>query len=456
MLVLHLVIALVITLFLVIRFKLSPVFGLILGALYYGIATGTGALKTASLIGEGFGATMRGIGLVVGFGVIIGQLLADSGAVNSIVRTMLRIFPQKRSPEALCATSLVVSTPVFFDVGFIILTPIAKRLGKVIKENLPIVIAPLVIGLGTAHMLIPPTPGPLVVADTLGVPLGQMILGGFIVGIPAAFLALFIYKIIARRAGFWKPDDEEELPLEKQVPAAEIAAQETAAAEAAGRGPSFGLSILPVLVPVILIVLASLVPLILGPEPGPFGNLLRFIGDRTIALLIGALLALLVASAAMDRKNLPVSVEKALTSAGVVLLITGAGGSLGAVLGASNIGKVLAEGMISYHIPAVLLAWIIASVIKIAQGSGTIAIITTANLMAPVAAQLNIPGIWLALAIGSGALFGCHVNDSGFWVVSKIAGLTTKGGFKIYSLATAINAITTLIFIAIFMLFLFK
>ncbi len=158
----------------------------------------------------------------------------------------------------------------------------------------------------------------------------------------------------------------------------------------------------------------------------------------------------------MSKDSLSQSVDKALASAGIVLLVTGSGGALGAVLGASGIGNVVADTMISYQIPAVLLAWIVASAIKIAQGSGTIAIITAANLMAPVAAQLGVPGIWLALAIGSGALFGCHVNDSGFWVVAKIAGLTTKGGFKTYTLATAINAITTLVIIAILMPFLFR
>lgn len=452
MLLLHMVIAVIIVLFLVIRLKWSPVFGLVLGALYFGIASGQGALKTASLLAAGFGNVMTGIGLVVGFGVIIGQLLADSGAVKSIVRSLLRLFSPKKAPEALCATSLIVSTPVFFDVGFIILAPIARRISKVIEENLAVMIAPLIIGLGTAHMLIPPTPGPLVVADTLKVPLGQMIIGGFIVGVPGAFLALFIYKIIAGKAGFWKPDDEEAVFEDELGTQAEF--DNTSIQDL--RLPSLGLSLLPILVPVVLIVLASIVPIIFGAEPGAAGQFLKFIGDRTIAMLIGAILALAVGYSTMDREKLSKSVDKALASAGVVLLVTGAGGSLGAVLGGSNIGKELAGAMISYQMPAVILAWITASVIKIAQGSGTVAIITTANLMAPVAAQLGLPGVWLALAIGSGALFGCHVNDSGFWVISKIAGLTTKGGFKTYTLATAINAITTLIIISILMPFLFN
>jgi GntP family gluconate:H+ symporter len=158
----------------------------------------------------------------------------------------------------------------------------------------------------------------------------------------------------------------------------------------------------------------------------------------------------------MSAEQVSKSVNIALADAGLVLLVTGAGGSFGQVLGATNIGKVLAQSMISYNVPAILLAWIIAAAIKFAQGSGTVAIITTANLIAPVAAQLGLPGLWLALAIGSGALLGCHVNDSGFWVVAKIAGLNTRGAFKVYTLPTAINAISTLVVILILSPFLFR
>ncbi|MCS7233602.1 MAG: GntP family permease [Synergistetes bacterium] len=441
MLVFHLVVAIAIALILIIRYRWSPVFGLILGALYFGIASGQGALKTASTIASGFGTTMTGIGLVVGFGVIIGQLLADSGAVESIVRSLLRVFSPKRTPEALCSASLIVSTPVFFDVGFIILAPIARRIAKVTSGSVPLLLSSLIIGLGTAHMLIPPTPGPLVVADTLKVPLGKMILGGFLVGAPGAFLALYIYKFITQVKGFWNTSEDEDVFFK------DVSYEETTK----GKLPSLALSLLPIVTPIVLILLASLVRVIAGKEPGPFGSFLLFIGDRNIAMLLGAMCALYVGYTTMDRESLSKSVDKALASAGIVLLITGAGGSLGAVLGGSNIGKVLAEAMKVYQIPILFLAWIIASVIKIAQGSGTVAIITTANLMAPLISQLNVPGLWLALAIGSGALLGCHINDSGFWVVAKVSGLTTKGGFKTYTLATAINAVTTLVMILVFM-----
>ncbi|NPV71039.1 MAG: GntP family permease [Firmicutes bacterium] len=446
MLVLHLLIAVAIALVLVIRFKISPVFGLILGGFYYGIASGVGAMKTAGLIAEGFGGTMRGIGLTVGFGVIIGQLLADCGGVQRIVKSTLSVFSARKVPEALCTTGLIVSTPVFFDVGFIILTPIAKKLGKAIKAALPIVIAPLVIGLGTAHMLIPPTPGPLAVADTLKVPLGQMILGGVIVGAPAAFLALYAYNFLAKRQAFWNPDQDEE-PSLSDAKFEEIDEKNL---------PSLPASLLPIAVPVILIVLASIVPIAFKGQQSAVIDTLKFIGERNVAMLLGAVAALFVAYSRMNSDQVSKSVNVALADAGLVLLVTGAGGSFGQVLGATNIGKVLAQGMISYNVPAILLAWFIAAAIKFAQGSGTVAIITTANLIAPVAAQLGLSGIWLALAIGSGALLGCHVNDSAFWVVAKIAGLNTRGAFKAYTLPTAINAITTLIIILVLSPFLWR
>ena len=446
MLVLHLLIAVAIALVLVIRLKISPVFGLILGAFYYGIASGVGAIKTAGLIAEGFGGTMRGIGLTVGFGVIIGQLLADCGGVQRIVKSTLGVFSEKRVPEALCTTGLIVSTPVFFDVGFIILTPIAKKLGKAIKVALPVVIAPLVIGLGTAHMLIPPTPGPLAVADALKVSLGQMIMGGIIVGAPAAFIALYAYRLLASRDRFWNPSlDEEPSISETQYEDAER-----------GTLPSLAESVLPIAIPVVLIVLASVASLAFKGQQGAALDALKFLGDRNVAMLLGAIAALFVSYRRMSAEQVSKSVNIALADAGLVLLVTGAGGSFGQVLGATNIGKVLAQSMISYNVPAILLAWIIAAAIKFAQGSGTVAIITTANLIAPVAAQLGLPGLWLALAIGSGALLGCHVNDSGFWVVAKIAGLNTRGAFKVYTLPTAINAISTLVVILILSPFLFR
>ncbi|MGE5484538.1 MAG: GntP family permease [Ignavibacteriales bacterium] len=446
MLVFHLLIAVAIALVLVIRFRMSPVFGLILGGFYYGIASGVGPMKTAGLIADGFGGTMRGIGLTVGFGVIIGQLLADCGGVQRIVRSTLGVFSPKRVPEAMCTTGLIVSTPVFFDVGFIILTPIGKRLAKAIKASLPVVIGPLVISLGTAHMLIPPTPGPLAVADTLKVPLGQMILGGILVGAPAAFLAMYIYNFLARRQGFWNPELDEE-PSLSEAKHEEMDEKSL---------PSLAASVFPIAVPVVLIVLASIVPIAFKGQQGPVIDALKFIGDRNVAMLLGAIAAMAVAYARMNPEQVSKSVNIALADAGLVLLVTGAGGSFGQVLGATNIGKVLAEGMISYNVPAILLAWIIAAAIKFAQGSGTVAIITTASLIAPVAAQLGLSGIWLALAIGSGALLGCHVNDSAFWVVAKIAGLNTRGAFKMYTLPTAINAVTTLIIILVLSPFVWK
>lgn len=437
------VIAVVIALILIIRLRLSPLFGLVVGALYYGIATGVGARQTATLIAQGFGGTMTGIGLTVAFGVVIGDLVAASGGVQRIVRTVLSWFSPRRVPEALLATGLAVSIPVFFDVGFVILTPIARRLGRTIKKSLPFVLGPLVVGLGTAHMMIPPTPGPLVVADTLGVPLGTMIAMGLLVGLPSAILALILYKIIAGRPGFWAEADEE--------PVSEEQAQEVPEENL----PSFGMSILPIAVPVVLIVLAALVP-IWGASEGSLGRLLLFLGDRNIAMLLGAVAALGVASSRMDREALSKAVNTALNAAGIILVITGAGGSLGAVLGATNIGPALANPMIEYQIPAVFLAWVIAAVIKTAQGSGTVAIVTTASLMAPLVAQLGLHPVWVALAIASGGLMGCHVNDSAFWVISKVGGLSTRGGFKVYTLATALNSLTSLVVILILQTFLFR
>jgi len=427
-LVLHLLIAIFIIMLLILKYKVSPAIGLILGALYYGIATGLGAPKSASLIASGFGNTMAGIGLVVGFGCIIGQLLADSGGIHSIVNSILRVFPAKRAPEALTAAGLVVSTPVFFDVGFVIMSPMTKALAKLANMPRVILTIALYLGLGAAHMLIPPTPGPLAVAETLGVQLGTMIWAGALLAIPTCYISLWLWKRILSRPGFWKPEeDEEEIEGEKEYVVPE-------------KMPSLGLSLLPILVPVILIILGSVIPLMVA-EDSALITPVKFVGDKNVAMLIGALLAMVVASATLNQKELSRSVDRSLTSAGTVLLITGAGGSLGAVLGATNIGKVIADSMVAYNIPIIVLAWAIGGLIRVAQGSGTIALVTTANLMAPVL-QNMAPGaaIWVALAICSGAAFGGHVNDSGFWIVTRLSGITVKGGLKMYTLAGCITA----------------
>ncbi|HEY8384617.1 MAG TPA: hypothetical protein VIK82_00215 [Porticoccaceae bacterium] len=444
MLALHLVVAVVIALAVIIRFRLAPPFGLILGALYYGIAAGLGARQTASLIAEGFGKTMAGLGLVIAFGVVIGDLMAASGALQRIIHTILSWFSPKRVADALLATGLVVSTPVFFDVGFVILAPIARRLAKMLESPIPMLLAPLVIGLGTAHMLIPPTPGPLAAANTLNVPLGTMIGMGALVGIPSAILAWILYRLIAGRPGFWRPEDEE--PIHQ--PDVE---------EGLTRLPPFALAITPIAVPVLLILLASVVPILLGDsDTSTAGEILLFLGDRNIAMLLGAVVALAVAATAMTRDSLSKVINNSLNSAGVILVDTGTGGALGAVLAATDIGKVLANPLVQFHIPVVLLAWLIAAAIKTAQGSGTTAIITTASLMAPLVPQLGVNPVWVALAIGSGGLLGCHVNDSGFWVISKGSGLTTRGGFKVYTLATALNAVTSLAVILVLQAFLLR
>ncbi|MEM2601629.1 MAG: Na+/H+ antiporter NhaC family protein [Candidatus Bathyarchaeia archaeon] len=187
-------------------------------------------------------------------------------------------------------------------------------------------------------------------------------------------------------------------------------------------------------------------------------KILLFLGARDIAMFLGAIVAMGVATRTMDRAAIARSVGTAISSAGIILLITAVGGSFGAVLQASGIGKIFGTTLGAQISPllAILLAWGIAAGIKAAQGSGTVAIITTSQLMAPIAPYIALNPLWLAVAIGSGGLLGCHVNDSGFWVVAKTGGLSVRGGLKVYTVSTAINAITTLIFLLLFQAFLFR
>jgi gluconate:H+ symporter, GntP family len=432
----NLVISIAIILFLILKMKINPAISLIIGALFMGIASGLELSTTLSSISGGFGGLMGAIGLPIGFGVILGQLLSDSGGARKIATTMVKATSAKNAVYAIGFTAFFLSIPVFYDVTFVIIIPLGIALAKESKKPLPYIIGAMVIGAGSAHTLVPPTPNPLAAASILNFDLGMMVIFGGIAGIIAAFIAMKIYFAILDK-GFWKSETDE---TGDEIISVEY--NEDAPA------PSFVMSIIPILLPILLIISGTVTTAALGSAP-PFIN---FISNRIIALLIGVLSAFLLAYKFMSKKEIEKSSAQATKAAGIVLLITGAGGAFGSVIGATNIGNVLIEqiGQTSNAgLVIVLVTYFMALVFRIAQGSGTVASITAMTLMATVAPGIAIHPVWIALAALSGGLSIGHVNDSGFWVTANLSGLTVSGGLKTYTVGGFIVSTLVLLFVII-------
>ena len=429
-----LMLAIVIILFTILQMKLNPAIALVLGSIFMGLAAGLGAPDTISLIGSGFGNLMTGIGLSVGFGVILGQLLSDSGGAKVIAVTMIQATSEKYALYALGITAFLLSIPVFYDVTFVILIPLAIAVSRQIQKPLPYTVGAMIIGAGAAHTLAPPTPNPLAAAEILHFDLGIMVLVGILLGLVAAVLAMKIFFVLLDK-GFWNQEKDE----------TGVEVYEEHHHTENEKAPSFGMALVPILLPVVLILVGTVMGAMMEEVPA----FVNFLSNKTTALLIGALSAYLVSAKALDKDAREQSATEALKSCGIVLLITGAGGSFGAIISATGLADMLAETIQSISaspLIALLLAFVIAALFRVALGSGTVASITTMTIMASVPAAVGMHPVWMAIACLSGSLSCGHVNDSGFWVSTNLSGFTVTGGLKSYTLGNAITAFIAMLF----------
>lgn len=429
-----LMLAIIIILFTILQMKLNPAIALVLGSIFMGLAAGLGAPDTISLIGSGFGNLMTGIGLSVGFGVILGQLLSDSGGAKVIAVTMIQATSEKYALYALGITAFLLSIPVFYDVTFVILIPLAIAVSRQIQKPLPYTVGAMIIGAGAAHTLAPPTPNPLAAAEILHFDLGIMVLVGILLGLVAAVLAMKIFFVLLDK-GFWNQEKDE----------TGVEVYEEHHHTENEKAPSFGMALVPILLPVVLILVGTVMGAMMEEVPA----FVNFLSNKTTALLLGALSAYLVSAKALDKDAREQSATEALKSCGIVLLITGAGGSFGAIISATGLADMLAETIQSISaspLIALLLAFVIAALFRVALGSGTVASITTMTIMASVPAAVGMHPVWMAIACLSGSLSCGHVNDSGFWVSTNLSGFTVTGGLKSYTLGNAITAFIAMLF----------
>jgi len=407
-----------------------------------GVVMGLGLPETVGAIGEGFGGMMGSIGLAIGFGIIIGQLMSDSGAAHTIAHTMIKCAPKNLSLYALGLTGFVLSIPVFFDVTFVILVPLGVAIAKEINKPLPYAIGALVIGAATSHTIVPPTPNPLAAASILGLDLGVITVAGLLIGVATSIIVMKIYFLILDK-GLWnkEKDEEGEIQIEK-TRADELSPEQR---------PNFILSLLPIAAPILLILLGTGFDFLVKGEyidgltevPG----YITFVSNRVVALLIGVLLAYIIASKSMNKEEKDDASSVGLQTAGIVLLVTGAGGSLGKVIEKTEVGSMLVENIsqnASSPITLVLLTYFIAFIFRVAQGSGTVAGITAMTIMASAATTGIVNPLWIAMAALSGGISIGHVNDSGFWITTKLSGFSIRGGFKTYTLGELLVSLVIL------------
>ncbi|WP_249869124.1 GntT/GntP/DsdX family permease [Oceanobacillus saliphilus] len=413
-------------LYLVIRTKLHAFVALMLVSLLVGIAAGMPLDEVISSVESGMGGTLGFVAIVVGLGAMFGKMLEVSGGVERLAQTLLQKFGEDRSQWALGIAGFLVAIPVFFDVGFIILVPIVYGLAKKTGKSLLYYGIPLLAGLAVTHSYIPPTPGPIAVADLIGAELGWVILFGILAGIPSMIIAGPLFgKYIAKKIHVTVPEymNFEEKEYEKDLPGFKMIA---------------GI----ILVPLVLILLNTLSTVIFA-EGHIVREITTFIGNPIVALLIATLLTfkLLGTRRGYTKQEVQDIATKALEPAGIIILVTGAGGVFKQVLIDSGVGEVLGQMMAGSSLPPILLAFLIAAVVRVAQGSATVSMVTAAGLISPVIDILGMEGPVLGLiviAIAAGATVLSHVNDSGFWLVNRYFGLDVKDTLKSWTVMETI------------------
>ncbi len=435
-------IGIVILIFLVLKTKIHAFLALIMASLIIGVAGGMPLVnitlengKTFGIVNSittGFGGTLGSIGIIIGFGVMMGQIFERTGAAKRMAQTFLKLFGKKREEEALALTGFLVSIPIFCDSGFVILAPIAKAISRVTKKSVISLGAALAAGLVITHSLVPPTPGPLGVCGIFGVDVGKFILYGLVIAIPMTVACTAYARWVGKKL-YQIPDDKEGfIRLPYQEP--DYSQDFSIGSEAL---PSTLESFAPLFLPIILI-LISTVSSALGKTSG-FMMVFQFLGSPIVAVGIGLVLAIFTLGRSLTREEAIKEMEKGMASAGIIMLVTGGGGALGQIIKDSGLGTYMAEALAGTAVPIVILPFLIATAMRFIQGSGTVAMTTAASISAPIILAAGVNPILGAMACCVGSLFFSYFNDSYFWVVNRTLGVgEVKDQILTYSVTSTI------------------
>ena len=420
---------------LITRWRVHPFIALTLAAGFLGLTSGMPVDKVMKSFQDGFGGVLGFVGIVLGLGTMLGKMMAESGGADRIARTLIDAFGRERVHWAMMFAAFLVGIPLFFEIGFVLLIPLVFIVARRTGVSLIRIGIPLLAGLSVVHGLVPPHPGPLLAIGVFNADIGKTIFYGLIVGLPTAMIAGPIFgKFISKY-----------VPGEASPELMEQLAHEPEAREL----PGFGITLVTVLLPVALMLLKTFADVALDEK-----NILRqwmdFIGHPITALLAALLLSLYTFGVArgFTSKQIMKFVDDSLAPTAAIVLIIGAGGGFKQMLVASGVGNAIGQMALHAQVSPILLAWLVAGLIRIATGSATVATITGAGIVAPLATM--VPGVnreLLVLATGAGSLILSHVNDAGFWLVKQYFNMTVAETFKTWTVMETLISVVAIVFI---------
>ncbi|MNO30777.1 High-affinity gluconate transporter [compost metagenome] len=432
---------------LIMGFKLNTFVSLIIVSFGVALALGMPLNEIVKTIEAGLGGTLGHLALIFGLGAMLGKLIADSGGAQRIAMTLVHKFGEKNIQWAVVAASFIIGVALFFEVGLVLLIPIVFAISRQLKVSILYLGIPMAAALSVTHGFLPPHPGPTVIAGEYGADIGEVLLYGFIIAIPTVILAGPIFTKLAKKlvpASFTKTGNIASLGEQK-----EFKLEDT---------PGFGISVFTAMLPVILMSIATIITLLqktIGFEDNSLLAAIRFIGDASTSMLISLLVAVYTMGLArkIPIKTVMQSCTTAITHIGMMLLIIGGGGAFKQVLINGGVGDYVAELFQGTSLSPILLAWIIAAILRISLGSATVASLTTAGLVIPMLGQSDVNLALVVLATGAGSLIASHVNDAGFWMFKEYFGLSMKETFATWTLLETIVSVAGLGFILLLSLF---
>ncbi|MFB8180199.1 GntP family permease [Streptomyces sp. NPDC055966] len=439
-------------LFLIIKVRLQPFVALLAVSIAVGLLAGLsvtelfGTVQSSSAVStieSGMGGILGHVAIIIGLGTMLGAILEVSGGAEVLAARLLTLFGEKRAPLAMGLTGLIFGIPVFFDVGIFVLAPLVYAAAKRGGKSILLYCLPLLAGLSMTHAFLPPHPGPVAAAGLLHVQLGWVILMGVVCGIPAVLAAWAFSAWIGRRIFVAVPQDMAEAAEEaKRAVTAEQRAQ---GVEPRETPVPLGVVLTIIGTPLVLILAATFSSIVL--DPSPTRSVLQFFGTPMVALTLALLLAyyLLGIRRGWTRKSLEAVSTSSLKPVGNILLVVGAGGIFGAVLKASGVAQALSDTFHGVGLPVIVLAYLISLVLRVAQGSATVAIVTTAGIVAPLLTEGDHSQPFVALvimAISAGSIFASHVNDGGFWMVAKYFGISERDTLRTWTVLESVLSVS--------------
>lgn len=419
------------------KYKWNPFVTLLISALLLGILAGMKPLKVVDSVTSGLGGTLGTIAIVIGLGTMLGKMMAESGGAEQIATTLINKFGEKRVPWAMLLVGIIVGIPVFFEVGVILLMPIIFTVAK--KTDLPLlkIGIPVLAGLSTVHGLVPPHPAPMIAIDAYHANLGKTIMYSLLIGIPTAIIAGPLFgKFIGSRIHAHPKEQLVNQFVQKKR----------------DKLPGFGITLLTILLPVILMLLGSIAGILDPKGTNAFTPFCQFIGNEVIALLIATVFSFFSLGflRGFKKEEIAAFTSDCLAPIATIILIIGAGGAFKQVLIDSGVGGAIAAAATNVHVNVILFAWLVAALIRVATGSATVAMTTASGIVAPVIAMTPGANIELVvLATGAGSLVLSHVNDAGFWMVKEFFNMSVPETLKSWTVMETLLSLTALILIMI-------